>query len=479
MAAAEHVKALIRPVRRGCSAAGYACINVYRQLKVLVEVLLRFAVFRFGPSRQASSAAQIGDGSGKCLLMISYYASPYKSVYGTQRLDKFIKYLSRWGWKIVLITTQPPKCQIDSDAVPMPSQVEVVRLPQYEPRSGFWKGLLVPDHFMRWIDPALQASRSIIRERNPSAIFATVPPYSNAVAAALLSMETGIPLITDFRDAWTRIDTGWVIPNEGLRGLSGLLERVTLAVSEAVVMADEIRYADEFFIGGASRIQHKLHSILNGYDPEDFSAAPTFHARPSAGKFAVSYVGTLYDDETVTRIRRAFEQWQAAFPAEFDDVEFHYAGASSGFFDDHAFRPAYLRDHGYLSHRDAIALRMSSSAQIFCLPPRFKPHVISGKIYEMMRVPAPIVAITSPSGTVARFLDQTGTGIVASRDDPDCAAQALRELYLAWKSGRPAAVRRDEAARQFSRESQARQLSSVIEEVISDHSCEPEIAHTP
>ena len=41
------------------------------------------------------------------VLVISYYSYPYRSVYGTQNVGKFIKYLTRLGWTITLVSTTP------------------------------------------------------------------------------------------------------------------------------------------------------------------------------------------------------------------------------------------------------------------------------------------------------------------------------------------------------------------------------------
>lgn len=435
------------------------------QIAILTLIVRRYALFRMAAGARLRGPARVSVNSGKCLLVISYYAAPYKSLYGTQRLNKFIKYLTKFGWRIVLITTSPAVGNdLDQPEEPLPQAVTVIRLPQYQSYS-LPSGTLVPDHFIGWIRPALEAAREAAATQRPSALFATVPPYSNAVVAALLAMETGIPLVTDFRDPWTRIDTGWVVPNKFLRWLSGLMERLVLKVSAGVVMADEGQYAGDFFVE-CRAAEGKVSSILNGYDEDDFSAEATGAASSDNGKFVVSYAGVFYDGTTFMNVRRAFEQWHAKFPAELENVEFHYAGASSTLFDKYAFRPAYLRDHGYVSHHDAIAIRAHSNVQMFSQPSRFKPHVISGKIYEMMRIPIPIIAITNPSGTVARFVTQTGTGLVVDNRDPNAAAQALRDAYLAWKSGRSIVTRNDNAVAAFSREAQAKQLADVMERII-------------
>jgi hypothetical protein len=160
---------------------------------------------------------------GKRLLVVSYYAPPYKSALGTQRLAKFVKYLSKWGWQFDLITTVPSReDEVDSGLEPLPAAVNVLRLEQR--MSALPRGLLVPDHLIHWVRPSLDVGRRLTSTHTPSAILATVPPYTNAIVAALLAGETGAPLIVDFRDPWTKIDgSAWNIEMAPLRRLSGLM----------------------------------------------------------------------------------------------------------------------------------------------------------------------------------------------------------------------------------------------------------------
>jgi hypothetical protein len=435
-----------------------------RQLSVFAKLAVSYTVLRLRAAL-GSARAQPFTIPTKRLLVISYYAPPYRSVFGTQRLAKFIKYLSKWGWAIELITTAPvAEREIDNRAEQLPASVNVVRLEQSESQARFIS--LIPDRYIGWVAPALEAGRQRVRMHRPSAIVATVPPYTNAIVAALLSAETGLPLIVDFRDPWTKIDTGWVIANRGLRWLSGLMERAILDMSSALVMADEARYAKDFFVRCGSKVHRKVSTVLNGYDDEDFLTLSQ-EAQASAGdKFIISYVGTFYDAPTFINVKRAFERWHSTFPGDLQDVELHYAGPQSAFFDRYAFRLPYVRDHGYVSHREAIAIRAASHLQIFSQPPSFKAHVISGKVYEMMRVPVPIIAFTNPAGTVARFIEETGTGVVVSNAEPEAATIALHHCYSAWKEGRAIVTRNDQAIGEFSRENQTKQLEAIIERVI-------------
>jgi hypothetical protein len=265
--------------------------------------------------------------------------------------------------------------------------------------------------------------------RSPSAIFATVPPYTNAVAAALLAAETGIPLIVDFRDPWTKIDIGWVISSRPLHWLSGLMERVILHTSSAIVMADDARYAKDFFVTCGSEVGRKISSILNGYDDEDF--AEMGPSTLSNAKFIISYVGVFYDEATFTNVKRAFEKWHSTFPCDLHDVELHYAGSGSAFFEKYGPLHCYVRDHGYVSHREAIAIRAGSNLQLCFSRPRSRLTSSAENIRDDARVGADHRHHESGRGGGAVYQtdwNRYGGKQYRPRSSGDCLARLLQGL---------------------------------------------------
>ena len=231
-------------------------------------------------------------------------------------------------------------------------------------------------------------------------------------------------------------------------------------------MADEAKYASEFFALAGGEMNDKIVSILNGYDEEDFIEHRESSQHLDGTKFCVCYVGSMYDADTFNGIRALIEGWEKRHPADLADVEIHYAGPNSAMFDLYGFRPPYLVDHGYVSHRDAVALRFESHAQVFALPAHFKPHVISGKIYEMLRTGVRIVAITNPAGSVATIMAATRSGVVVDNRRPEEGVEAMRRYYRAWKEASPVESPDTMAVQAYSREAQAEQLAVVLRSVV-------------
>ena len=410
------------------------------------------------PARRAASAT----ARARRILVMAYHAPPFKPMWGTQRSAKFAKYLARAGWDVTLLAADPALARDRTDgAEETLDGVRVVRLPERPLSNLSWRGVVAPDSYVRWVLPAARAARRLVRERDIGLIMASAPPYSTLLAGALCAAWTGRPLVADFRDPWSRIDTGWVLAPGAPSAVSRALERSVLRHVEAAIMVDPLRYADDYFVD--SGLLRELVSIPNGFDEEDFAGlAP---ARPERGAaFTLSYVGTLYDQSTCEAIVRPLQRWQEEAPEEVRQVVLEYAGQSGALFDQLGFQPPFLRHRGYLSHPEALALRAASSVQLLVQPASFKPHVSSGKIYEMLRTGVPILAITHPDGAVADLIQRTGGGVVVGHDH-QAITRALRTLFARWQAGQRLPAADPARVMDYSRERLAGRLDDLLRDV--------------
>jgi glycosyltransferase involved in cell wall biosynthesis len=398
--------------------------------------------------------------------MFSYYAPPYKSMYGTQRISKFIKYLMRAGWHISLVTSQPRLGDVDREEEHLPPDCRVERIAasKAEALGGF--GLLVPDDFLTWVRPAVRAAEKIIENECPAAIFATAPPYSNLIAGAICAKRFELPLYSDFRDPWSKVDVLWKIDRPVLRSLNRELEKIILGVSDHIIMADDADYAEDYFADSKPDVTRKIVSIPNGYDEEDFHENDSNPAL-MRDRFVVSCVGSLYSRDAFENLIAAFELWRSRFPDDMENVLFEYAGPHSRYFHERNDLPFQLVDHSYVSHSEAIAIRRRSSVQLFAQPSWFKDHVLSGKIYEMLRTGVPIVAFTNRGSAVSKLLDRTGAGYAVNQNDEESAVSVLRNLYQNWRDGKTISHGRADRINEYSRENLAKRLSGLLESDLS------------
>ena len=133
MALLQRAKQLYWAVRKNQIDWRAAAGDLRAQASILIRLLPHHMKLRRAPETETAESFRSSTPPEKRLLFISYYSPPYNSALGTQRLSKFIKYLSRSGWKIALVTTAPrAQWEIDKQAEVLPSTVDTIRLEQYE-----------------------------------------------------------------------------------------------------------------------------------------------------------------------------------------------------------------------------------------------------------------------------------------------------------------------------------------------------------
>lgn len=444
----------LRKVRNGIATFE----DIAEQIKVL-WLFTRHVALQRPPSFARTPPVRVR----RSILVISYYSPPYRSVYGTQRITKFIKFLVRMGWEVSLLTTSPSVPDERDDLTEaLPDGVHVVRLPAPLLKSMHGrKGAFVPDDFICWVRPAIAAAQALVRERDISLILATAPPYSNLLTGAICASMCKLPFVPDFRDPWSRIDVAWIIDKPGLRHINAWLEKIVIRRSARIIITDDMKYLSDYF-ADASAVRDKVVSITNGFDEEDFVGIPP--AEVGRTKFTVSYVGSLYDQETFDNLVEPFRLWHERHPEDLRQVEFVYAGAHSKSFHNAGALPFAFRDHGYVSHRESIITRVNSDLQLFSQPAYFKPHIYSGKIFEMLRVGVPILAVTRPDGAVAQLLERAGAGI--AKYGHEDVAVILKDFFDKWKRGERLATIDASVVSGYSRETLANRLASTLEETL-------------
>ncbi|MGD9602562.1 MAG: glycosyltransferase [Gammaproteobacteria bacterium] len=414
--------------------------------------------------RSQPAEGQIGDRS---ILIVSYYFPPYRSVYGTQRISKFAKFLSRRGWNITVLSTTPEPDQIIDDQEIERESIAIVRLPQATIRSDLKnRGMFVPDDYFQWESVAAETAVRLIKEKQISLVLSTAPPYTNLVVGTLAARKTGLPHIVDFRDPWSRIDFAWVIRSPILVRANRWMERMVLQLADRIVSVVDAQYLESFLGDDSVEVREKTRVITNGFDDEDFSF-PEMQWE-SRDKFVVSYVGSIYDRETFDNILGALEAWKRRHPEDLNRVKFSYAGGGSHYLTSVGNFPCEIIDSGYVSHRSAVELRRHSHLQIFSQPRSFAKFVYSGKIFEMIRTGPPILAFTHIDGAVAQLLGRAQAGIAVAPGAMEDGAIALKSYFDRWLSGEPLVSADLGVISQYSRSALSATLERECQELISE-----------
>ncbi|MCL7421342.1 MAG: hypothetical protein M8364_10620 [Methylobacter sp.] len=89
----EKIRDAFRRYYRRLQALYQGMARMARDVSEQLFVLQRLVRLHFvGRKRQSRTTAP-----KRSILVVSYFSPPYREVYGTQRINKFMKFLTRWS----------------------------------------------------------------------------------------------------------------------------------------------------------------------------------------------------------------------------------------------------------------------------------------------------------------------------------------------------------------------------------------------
>ncbi|UCE27865.1 MAG: glycosyltransferase [Candidatus Coatesbacteria bacterium] len=375
---------------------------------------------------------------------------------------KLAKYLPEFGYTPVVLAADNPR-KTDSDPVlleQIPPCVRVFRVPVADPFAGvaslyktfknhergnrgsrerkntgesfgtrLKRFFSFPDPQFRFLRPALSAFFRIPDVYRLTAVINTAPPYTGHMLGARLSRITRLPLVLDYRDAWTYNPFGGAPTAFHAVGWRLAEQRVLSAASAVVTVTDTM--ADDY--RRRFRLDAPVITIPNGYDEDDFEGV----VPERRGKFTVVYAGTFYAGRDPFTFLDGVRLAIASGVFGADDIEIRFIGAAS---DDvlaavkASGLPVVMRT--CVPHRDAVSEIVSAHASLLIIGDGpAMGTTLTGKIFEYLRAGRPVIAMVPPGGEAARLIVETDGGYVVSPDDADGVAAVLTELYGRYKQG--------------------------------------------
>lgn len=258
----------------------------------------------------------------KKVLIISYYWPPAGGI-SVLRSLKIAKYLTKNGWKPIVLTVGNPQYPIleEGNFKHIPEEVEILKSNAFQPFSIYKKltrrkkndtlanvlnandkktGLLhklavwiranffIPDARSSWIKPALKTANQYIKDHQVDAIFSDGPPHTNTLIACYLSEQHGLPWLMDWQDPWTEVDYFDLFPmSETARKKHLELEKRCINQSAAMTIVSPTWKKDVERLGAKN-----VEVVYWGYDEDDFKGL----SKNTSDYFMISHVGLLGED---------------------------------------------------------------------------------------------------------------------------------------------------------------------------------------
>lgn len=431
----------------------------------------------------------------KRALFIAYYFPPLGGA-GVQRSVKFVRFLPLFGYEPVVVTgpttsggLSPADPTFEAE-LPADLAVGRVRPPEPPPSSG-WQGRCERWFMFRsawgrwWVDGATAAGRNV---GDVDIVYATMSPWESGEVAAHLAAKLGRPWVADLRDPWA-LDESFLYPTRLHRQLE-LRRMETLLVSAAAIVMNTPEAAAQLHRRFPTLKGKRVVAIPNGFDADDFAGpAPpnatrrfrivhaghvhtevarsnrtTWHARRLLG-------GMLGPIDFLTRshlfLLEAVERVLADRPELRGELEVHLAGALPKH-DRDSLPGNVARYHGYLPHREAVAL-MRSADLLFLplhdLPLGTRARIVPGKTYEYLASGRPILAAL-PDGDARDLLSQVDAAILVRPADVDGMVEVINRRLEAFRRGEPVPSPNASLLEQYERRTLTRRLATVFDDVL-------------
>lgn len=439
----------------------------------------------------------------KYVLFVSYYFPPAGGP-GVQRVAKFARYLSEFGWTPIMLVPDNPEYQAldESLAKELPKDLIVRRAHIFEPYdlyrkfTGVKKGVsldvavnkrgakkslkqkvaefiratfFIPDARIGWYRNAVAEGMKIRNEYPISMIYSSSPPYTVSLVARTISKRTGIRWVAGFRDPWTGFESStpnrWFLP----KAIDKKLERSVFTDASIVDVAWEGIREDvrgKYPEIPASKFVH----IPNGFDSADFPEydIASRAVRKRGDKFVITYSGSLYGPRNPKTFLEAIRSLIASGMVDREKLHLRFVGRFGP--DIHEMLDAedvssIIEKIDYVPHSKAVELVQDSDALLLIVDDTATVDaIVPGKVYEYLGAMRPLIAFAPPNGAIGQLLKETKGGMAIAQSDSVAAARYIHTLYQTWlRNESPSAQMNADIISNYERREQTRRLAEVFD----------------
>ncbi|WP_214760492.1 methyltransferase domain-containing protein [Exiguobacterium sp. s146] len=436
----------------------------------------------------------------KKVLFIDYIFPPLAGS-GVQRALKFIKYCRDFNYEPIVVTTSN-HVYYPTDATllkEIPNEVEVIYIDESNVLTSeklnelfdmYAKVLkndleilkellnslsnskeditnyLIPDIHILFANEIIRILPEILDIKDIDLIYSTSGPYSSHIAALLLKQRFKLPWVADFRDEWT--NNAYLENTDKSDLLFSTLEKMEKSILENAdhIITTTVEAKDNYIVDFSVN-PSRITTIFNGYDESDFISSDTKNATNT--KFRMIHNGSFYMNRTPLSIFKAINLLVKNQKINIKEIEMIFTSENHNLENwqqlvERMGLSEIIQYTGYLSHPDSIEI--SSNANLLLLivgdTPKCK-NVIPGKLFEYLKLDAPIVAISPSNSAVENVLNNTNRGLNFECGDELILADFIYENYLAWKTGKVVSNQgiQDEIEK-FTRKNLTRQLCEIF-----------------
>ncbi len=279
------------------------------------------------------------------------------------------------------------------------------------------KFIEIPDRWYLWILPAFFKGRKHLKDNSTSFIYASFPTYSSAIVGALLSKFTKIPLILDLRDPFRfRYDPN----NVPAHWLYKLLERFVIKQTKILITTTN-ECAALYKALYPELNKAKTFTIPNGFSA-DFhrSIRNSLIRKKGQEPFTLLHSGNLYqigrDPSVLLLAIHQLVQLQLIKKGYFKLI---FRGASPWLTLEKQIKKLHLDEfiefRPNLSYEESIREMYSVDVNLLIQNDIFNLQIPS-KLYDLVAINKPIIAITNDTGALAKEMQRLEVGYCSENE---------------------------------------------------------------
>jgi glycosyltransferase involved in cell wall biosynthesis len=354
------------------------------------------------------------------VLFISFDFPPCNDIGGSIRSEKFAKYLPKFGWYTRILSLTG--CA-NEEIYP-----GVVRIPSLTPWHHPYKL-----EVYGWLLPMFYYALKLLKNDDYNLVYVSCPPFPPSSVAARIKRRVGIPLVVDYRDAWTlgpyksstlmgKIISKFIFP---------ALEKKVLAAVDGLIV--NTPSALNCYLETFPSLENRIIMIPNGYDEEDFAEYVPGKARDKmillhCGRFGTAGRDPIHLFEALKLLNNK------RLPILLKTIGDQGAGIVERI--SNLGLNQSVQPIGQIPHKAAIQA-MAECDVLINYQEQYETQItpIAGKTYEYLRTGKPILAIT-PAGDNLDIIQQYSRRYeTVPPHDTAAIAEAINALYKDWEQG--------------------------------------------
>lgn len=386
------------------------------------------------------------------VLIVAYYFPPM-GLSGVQRTLKFVKYLPKYHWKPIVLTTSSTNYYAFDESLLEDINKENTKIYRTEKDPFQFKKnkinklvnypsrikqilfrrisqtILIPDSRIGWKKYAVELGSKIIEENpNIKIIYATAPPYTDFLVAKELSIKHNIPFVVDYRDLWA--DNAYFYHATHFHKIKSLkLETEVLRFAQKSFVIT--RALKEKMLKRFKFLSHSDVGILpHGFDEEDF--IPAKYIKPMSNKFVITHSGVFSDDITPKYFLKALKEFLLDNPEAEKYIEARFIGVmrkSHSKLITKLKLDEYVTQLGYVPHQKVIENLMQSDILWMMIP---NDIATPSRFYEYIGARKPLI-VCAPEGGIKNIASEYRAAITCAPNSIIEIKAALEKFHELWK----------------------------------------------